>query len=556
MQPADLNLPAKFASWRRIGSSRTQYDAILRAACSDKRFVILNAPPGVGKSTIYMGLASLLGARTAVLTQTKGLQDQLDSDFSPMGLVQIKGQNNYPCLWFAEERRHLPGCDEGPCHVGLECVHREGGCHYYDAVRRAARSSLVVTNYSYWMSVRRYADPVTLGPFDALVLDEAHDAAQALADFVKIELHSREVEKQLDLRLPFGASITEWTEWAREAALPVCLSRLDAARTQVSLLRRGISTVRALQSIEASLRALAAASSWHRVDAPDPPAWVPGTSTDWIVEETRDGATFQPVWASGYAEMYLFGRIPRVILVSATVTPKDAAFLGIPPSEFEYQEYPSPFKREIRPIFIVPTARVGRNISVGEERVWLNRIDQIIETEAVEANTKGLIHAVSYERAKLIYARSKFQSIMEIHDRHSLRNTVARFRAAPPPRILVSPSIGTGWDFPYDLARWQIIAKIPFIDNRPAIVKARHKADKGYIDYVTLVALIQMVGRIVRSDNDYGRTWIIDDNWKDWFYPRNKKLVPKWFKGAIRRVSSVWEVEPMNRRLLLTGRNR
>lgn len=542
MKPSDLNLPPKFSSWRKLTSTKTQWDAVIAAAASDKRFVILNAPPGTGKSSIYMGLAQLLDTRALVLTQTKGLQAQLHSDFSPMGLVEIKGQNNYGCLWFEGERRRLPGCDEGPCHAGLDCIYRDQGCFYYDAVRRAGRSRLVVTNYSYWMSVRRYADPVTMGQFGLLILDEAHDAAQALSDFVCIELHAKEIARLLDLQLPFGSTVPQWAEWAKEYALPVCVSRLEAARTQVALLRRGISTVRALQSIETSLRALSASAQWHRVDAPDPPAWVPGASTDWVVEETRDGATFQPVWASGYAEAYLFGQIPRVILVSATVTPKDAGFLGIPTSQFDFHEYPSPFKRSIRPILIVPTARVGRNMSIGEERVWLNRIDQIIEKEAIEGKAKGIVHTVSYEKAKLIFARSKHRGIMEIHDRQSLRDTVAAFRSAPAPRVLLSPSVGTGWDFPYDQARFQIIAKIPFIDNRPAIIQARHKADKRYLDYVALVALIQMAGRIVRGDNDYGRTWIIDDNFRDWFYPRNKNIIPKWFKSAIRKVGSVWEV--------------
>jgi hypothetical protein len=38
---------------------------------------------------------------------------------------------------------------------------------------------------------------------------------------------------------------------------------------------------------------------------------------------------------------------------------------------------------------------------------------------------------------------------------------VATFKRRKAPAFLVSPSMTTGWDFPYDQCRWQIIAKVP-----------------------------------------------------------------------------------------------
>jgi len=501
-----------------------------------------------GKSTIYMAVAAMVGGRTLALTQTKGLQQQLMGDFSEMGLVEVKGQNNYPCLYFEEEgRRILPGCDEGPCHAGIECELREGGCNYYDALRRASKSRLVVTNYSYWMTMNRYAAvQQSLGKFDTLILDEAHDAAESLAEFVKIEIVAKEVKALLGLEVPRGVPIEEWVHWADTEALPVCRARVESAKTQVSMYRHSITVVRRLNELETNLAGLAGAKMWKRTDAPDPPAWVPGASTDWIIEENKDGATFQPVWASGYGEKYLFAGIPRVILVSATVTTKDAGYLGIDPSQYLYKEYPSPFKRSRRPIYTIPTVKVGRNMTLGEEKIWLNRIDQIVQKEAVEGGegkgSKGIVFTMSYAQMKLIQSRSRFSSIIYVHDRRSMRDTVAAFKAARPPAVLVSPSVGTGWDFPQSEARFQIIAKMPFIDSRPAVIKARHKADKRYLDYVTIVELIQRSGRGMRSEDDFCRTYIIDDHWY-WFFAKNKNLMPKWFRSSIRRVRSFTEVE-------------
>jgi Rad3-related DNA helicase len=546
MEPADLGLPSKFPAWRRH-----QREAVLAAACADTRFVIVNASTGTGKSLIYAGIAGLINGRTLILTQTKGLQDQIVGDYASMGLLEIKGQNNYPCLFFKDDEVHrnrrLPSCDEGPCHAGMECELKRGGCTYYDAVRRAARSKLVVTNYSYWMSINRHSDPLALGKFDLLVLDEAHDAAQALADFVKIEIPRKEARALLEMELPREASIEDWVGWTDEA-LPRCRKRLESAKSSVSLYRHGVSVVRRLRGMEGALGFLSHAIGWRRSDAPDPPAWMPGTSTDWIIEETKDGAAFQPVWASGYSEDFLFAHTPKIVLISATVTRKDADYLGIKKDDLTYLEYPSPFPRENRPVWLVPTVSVSRNISTGEERIWMRRIDEIIQKEAIERNQKGIIHAVSYERTKAIVARSRYCSIMMTHDRRSMRDTVETFRRAAPPVVLVSPSVSTGFDFPYDAARFQIIAKVPFIDSRPAVIQARHKADKRYLDYVAMVALIQMAGRGVRAADDHCATYIIDDNFIRWFYPRNRDLIPRWFRAGLRRVRSMAEVEAEERR--------
>lgn len=568
MKPVDLGLPEKFSRWRSLGKLRTQYDAILEVACSDKRFNILNAPTGVGKSPIVMGLATILGGRGIILTGTKDLQHQYMEDFRPMGLVEVKGQSNYPCLFrdpdgnlhdympqasgplpfSGGKRLRMVGCDEGPCHAGVACSAKERGCHYYDAVRSLAKSSMGVTNYSYWMHMQKYAEVSTLGVFDTLILDEAHLAASRLADFVKIVIDRKKVGHLLHETTPKYATLQEWVEWAGPV-LAHCEVRLENAKNVVSMSSRAVSVVRDLKDLHSNLSDLVMAGKWQRSDV-DPVSWVPGQSTDWIIEEDRKEATFQPIWASAYAERYLFAGVKKVVLVSATVTKRDARYLGLKEGDYSYQEFPSPFKPENRPLYIVPSAKVSRHMSTGERRTWMNRIDSIIDKECIELKGKGIIHARSYERAKMIYAASKFKHLLMIHDSRSTRDTVARFKESKEPCVLISPAVSTGYDFPMDQCRFQIIAKIPFIDTRPKVVQARHRADRGYTDYEALVELIQMVGRGVRSSQDSCRTYLVDDNWSMWFYPRNKRWIPKWFNMAVRRIHSIHDVKvfPRHRR--------
>lgn len=551
MRLDDLGLPPKFNRWRP-----GQLEAVVEAATSETRFTILNLPPGTGKSPAGIAIASILGGRTMFLTQTKGLQAQFMGDFGSSGLFEIKGQSNYPCIALEDEidyKGNAPGCDEGPCHAGIECHLREMGCHYYDTVRRSCKSSLVIANYSYWMHVNRYAAPGSLGDFDTLIMDEAHDAVNTLSDFVRIHLNKREVKKLIGVDMIRSNDIVHWVEWA-EYALKKCTERLENAKHGASLHRYSVKVVRELANLEANLADLMKARNWRRTDVPDPAAWVPGSSIDWVIEQDKKGAVFQPVWPAAYAESYLFNHIKRIIMVSATVNRRDATFLGVKPQQLTYRDYPSPFPRENRPVYVVPTVKVGRHMSVGEKRQWMNRIDQLIDNEL---GGKGIIHAVSYERASYIMEHSRHRNIMVGHDKWDTRSVIDDFKNRPAPAVLVSPSVGTGWDFPYDECRFQIVVKIPFIDNRPVVVKARAKQDPGYLNHVALVALIQMAGRGVRAEDDSCRTYIIDDNWR-WFRVAVDAEIPRWFKAAIKPLRSAQELPPARSgvRLLQGGKSR
>src|SRR5690606_38170931 len=91
MSPASGAFP--FRSYRP-----GQLEAIeeVRAAfAAGKRFVVLEAPTGSGKSAIGVTLAREAGS-AFVLTAQKVLQDQYLRDFEDLAVM--KGRSNYPCL--------------------------------------------------------------------------------------------------------------------------------------------------------------------------------------------------------------------------------------------------------------------------------------------------------------------------------------------------------------------------------------------------------------------------------------------------------------------------
>ena len=162
-------------------------------------------------------------------------------------------------------------------------------------------------------------------------------------------------------------------------------------------------------------------------------------------------------------------------------------------------------------------------------REWLHLIDGWIG-HRIALGRKGLIHAVSYRRMKFIVDNSEHAWCMMMHNSHDRAKIVEEFRQADGPRVLVSPSIDTGYDFAHMQARFQVIAKLPFASVQDPVVRARQDKDKDYGLYQVAQTLVQATGRIMRADDDWGETLIADQS-VEWAIPRMKAkgFLPLWW---------------------------
>lgn len=523
--PIHLGLPEKFGRWRR-GQDR----AVLAAIDSSKRFIVQCAPTGFGKTACYVAQALLSGARTIILTSTKGLQTQLVRDFAECGLVDIRGQGNYRCKalapdgeFYGEGIKAGEMCDAGPCHIGAKCSQKLAGCHYFDALLNIYRSKLVVSNYSYWIAQNRYSEG--LGKFDLMVMDESHNAADELAAALEVNLNDFDVETILGDHLPPHTDAGLWKIWALDVAART-QNKLDwIADEIVSSMRENEGHAdRELQHEQYAIKKLL-----------NPIIEIAQMEGDWVVERSPKAVKLAPVWPGPYAEKYLFLDIPKVVLVSATIQPKSLELLHIKKGSFEFFEYPSEFPVSRRPVINIPTIRVKHSWTETDIKTWVNRIDQIIDRRL---DRKGLVHCMSYERRNLILTYSRHRDIMMANDGRDTRSVVERFRQSAAPRVLVSPSLTTGWDLPGQDCEYAIIAKIPFPDTRSLITEARTKQDKDYGPYVAMQTIVQAAGRGMRSAEDRCEVLVIDSQF-DWFFPKYKHFAPRWFREAVQYAATI-----------------
>jgi hypothetical protein len=107
-----------------------------------------------------------------------------------------------------------------------------------------------------------------------------------------------------------------------------------------------------------------------------------------------------------------------------------------------------------------------------------------------------------------------------------------KHRMSPEPTVLISPSMTEGFDFKDDLARWQIIAKMPYPYLGDRQVAAMKDRNPDWYSMQTATTVIQACGRIVRDEKDHGVTYMLDGDFRNLF-ERYGYMFPKWFQSAM-----------------------
>lgn len=506
--PREIGLPDKFDKWRP-----GQEDAIERIIVNPKRVSGILQPTGSGKSAVIVGAALLSKEPTCVVTYSKALQSQYMNDFESIGMVDIRGRSNYAC-----ELRNDYTCEDG---YNARCPYKGSVvCPSSLAEIKAAGSSLVVTNYAKWIASRKYG--TGMSHFKRVVFDEGHLAFNALASAMHVDITASEMEKKLKMDMPHEDIhlFSTWKQWSQVARV-VAENEMNLALARIT----GVSQPKVtwirhyshMRNLTRRLQILATAP----VDS-------------WIVDETFEGFSFDPIRPGRYSEGNLLLHIPKITIISATLRPKSMFMIGIGGVDFQFTEYPSDFDPKRCPIYYVPRMRVDKN-HPDLSALWV-LFDQIA---ARRKDRNALVHPTSYDRGLELYNTSRFAPNMHLHRRgESAEVVIQKFMKEYPGAILVSPVIGAGYDFKFKAAEWQFLCKIPFPDSRSKIVKARQDDDKEFGPYVAMQDLVQECGRIMRDKKDQGETFIGDMH-LDWFLPRYGHLAPKNFHGFFKTVSSV-----------------
>lgn len=494
------------------------------------RRIICELGTGVGKSAIAVTIGAWLEEReggqgefspgVTVLTSQKVLQDQYVRDFKQAR--DLRAAANFKC--------HGPV--NGTCGetsrvrkaVGMEMAQEKlrcSACPYRTAKNEFVESHVGVTNYSYFLSEATYAGE--LPPRRLLVLDEAHNVEDEVRRWTSVEISEDECD-ELKIDYPTEGSIDpfKWLGSFRTALSAKLESMGRKLKGFVSTGNLGAKAVKGL------------ANDNDRMDKRlcqinrllDKGGKVLVSWQEDPVKHKRS-IKYQPLDVRGLVQDTLYSRASAVLLMSATLLDRDVFRSSVGLQDAPFLSIPTPFKASAFGLSFRPVGKMTRDHI---ERTLLHYPRAIQRILDENPDAKGIIHTTNYRITRSLREalqgnpRLLFQTGAIDRERMLIEH-----KESIAPTVLVSPSMMEGLDLRDDLGRFQVMCKVPYPDLSDPIVKAK---DRDWYNWRTVRTLVQAVGRSVRSETDWTKTYILDSCFMD-LLERSYSMFPAHLKDNV-----------------------
>jgi ATP-dependent DNA helicase DinG len=495
------------------------------------RVLLLEAPPGVGKSHIAMTLARWSGD-AYLLTSQKMLQDQYEREFGGE-LALVKGRDNYSCERYPAA---VVPTSRGACRRprGPACA-----CPYVRAKQAAVNSPVFCTNTAYFATLRHWHTE-HLRRRKLLVIDEAHNLESQLVSVFTARFAHDEMREWFGAPLPRLAQADEY-----RPVLAEHVERLQHRRTEI---------VRALDATrppalpeEVFLESPATREEHDLLEQRDQldgalarlTFFLEAEDREWIVRYPTEPAaalSLVPLTVAAMAQSLLGECADVTVLSSAYLGHREvlAECFGLDAEGVRTFNIGSPFALEQRPIAYRPVGALSRETRARLEPALFAEVGAIV---AAHPDDKGLIHVASYEMGRRLVhdlaARAPRESrrLLWIDSAGAKGPALEHHRASPLPTVLVSPSLREGVDLPDDFLRFQVLTKLPYPDLGDPWTAARRARDPRWYAVETAKALVQAYGRSCRHTGDHGVTYVLDAQFAR-FLQHYRVLLPEWFLDA------------------------
>jgi Rad3-related DNA helicase len=511
------------------------------------KYIAINAPTGVGKTHVALAIADVL-SKSYILTGTKDLQAQYEHTSAK--IVNIKGRNNYQC-----QINPIFQVDEAPCladkQLKGDCI-RRGICDYYRQKSKVLDSQMMITNYSYFLAATSgsNADPDTEWvKRDALIMDEAHDLEKQLVNIAEARINFNDLYKNfgigdkgwlvsLDMKVNreyFKVLVKDMIKSVEEMneRIEAALKEGTGLKSKPSNIPRSVQEkVKRINSKKQILVDYLSKLSFYLGQA-DP------IENPWVETPNQkdNSIVLSPLTAKNLFFRCMDHLADHFVFLSATLPPADELCreLGLNREEMLYIEVDTPFAAEKSPIHILEVAKMNYK----ELDAAIPKIVQVVEAILEEhPNEKGIIHTGNYRIAKDILSQidkklkprliARDVGDMKVHNSQLLKQHYETNK----PTVLLSPSMTTGIDLKDDLARFQIIVKLPF----PSLADPRIKKKSDiYPDWYLMqmwIEILQAAGRATRNEEDYSITYILDGSFS-YFLNKSRPKLPKWFTNRL-----------------------
>lgn len=535
-------IPDEFPAPSYRGNQRDALERIEEAFAGGNDVVLVRAPTGSGKSLLARAIAG--GARRPdeaapsdatgayyTTPQVSQLDDVADDELLD-DLKIIRGKRNYSCI--------LPGetdtpVNRAPCarEKGYDCSvkHR---CPYFSDRAIASNREIAAMTLAYFM---RTAGSEVFRKRDVVVIDEAHGLAEWAEMYATIDLNPRTVPTWDDVSVP------DLSEGGIDRAVRFAENVVGAFRRR----KDELVAQRELDPSEAAerdkLQELIGELQWFVEDYRDSES-----ATTWVVDQQDGGTgsegdggaiTIKPMNPERYLSHTVWERGNKFALLSATILNK-AAFcrqVGLDPENVALVDVGHTFPVENRPLYDVTQ---GKMTYEHRDDTLPDIARTVVRLMQRHRGEKGIIHAHSYAIQERLADRLDEFGVgdrVRTHDKDDRDAQLESWKATDGEEVLLSVKMEEALDLNGDLARWQVLCKAPFLNTGDS--RVAHRLEDGQWAWYYRTALrtvIQACGRVVRSPDDHGATYLADSSLLQVF-DRAEGDVPPWFADQIDRMS-------------------
>lgn len=565
-------------------------------AYKTKKIVVLEAPVGSGKSAIAMAIARWLGSshiltprkslqdqyyndfpdevvtmkgksgypcypRLQPLTPAKrSTSDNGKVMYIPSKPKEDVHRDDYETVVNLLVKR-IPvanlsdlDCSEGPCvtstAVKKNCENADDRpCPYNVALDVAEATDHIIHNVHSFFYQTLFGS--RFGPRDLMIIDEAHDLSSILRDFLRAKVMIPFDEMPETPAPSPSDSIKDWVSWFL-LVKGLSFGKLNSLYSDLEFSGQienyykdkgrwvseeptsegGVKLVSTPEKRYAeSLIKLMTGFQFEKTD--EPTHVVSEVRND---EKGRVEYTITPISLSGKAKAFFLDMGNFSLLMSGTIYDKKlfCSKLGIPFEEVEFIRIGSEFPVANRPIILKGELATDNSFAAWRDdpEALDTVVDNIKKIMDVYHDRKGLIHAPSYSSARYLESLLNSERIIT-HTPQNFMTTLSRFcKDTTSNDVLLSPTCQQGVDFKDDIARFQIIIRVPYLSTEDEFISYMMKKDFSWYNYQSLIIFGQQIGRVVRGPKDWGHTYLLDSRFKR-YLQRNSKILPGWLKDAI-----------------------
>lgn len=527
-------------------------ESIVKNVVGNVKQTVLEAPTGSGKSVIGIISAYVLwkvyGKKSYILTSDLSLFAQYENDIRNLNVNCfgcIKGKENYIC---ADN-----GCkvSQATCAIqGLSvqamlknpklsrrfmCVR---SCQYAKDYAKAVFSPITLMTYQMYFVQRNYVeDSLMFGKNknfperDFVICDECHNICsicqthfapviglakpywmKTLEEYASMP--RRDYERMSIINDIKDASSNEqmFNALCKYEELVGCYAEMNERIRDNLSSKKNRLTKRDKSALAAGNRA-----RQDHCKLADMIAFVSEmNSVDYLVKTYADNSiTINYVFDDAMLKRYFHDKSRCELLMSATVGDFDeyAKLAGLDIDTFKCISIPSTFDFTQSPIYF----STNNKMSYAEKDESIqNIVREVNDICKSNAHCRGIIQTGSYANSELLRENLSDDVLRRClfykgaDEKNEMLKMFIDNHDGIDDKILVGPTLLEGLNFPNDMCRFQICVKVPYAHLGSEYVRRKKDLVSGWYKYDVLNKLCQGIGRGIRHETDWCKTYILD----------------------------------------------